>query len=129
MLRDLPLSQIISATKQRLASEYDWWEALLPERVQELTDLANELRRQARARGGRPKLDPKIYRDAAGIYEAALNRGASPRQAVVDEMHVAESTASRYIREARRLGFLPPTTRGKARAGSPRTNEGEDGDE
>ena len=56
-------------------------------------------------------------REAASIYQAATE---NPTQAV-ERQHsqapISYSTASRWVEEARRRGFLPPTTRG--RGGTP----------
>lgn len=68
-------------------------------------------------RRGRPKLyDDDFYREVARVYLQARVQGDSPRQAVVDMQphHVALSTASRWIAAARELGYLSPTSKGRA---------------
>ncbi len=84
--------------------------------------------REARAWTDRPvrraaQLDDKHYEAVARVYSHAADRGASPRKAVAEVMHVSQPTASRWIGEARRRALLPPTTPGKARAATPSTEE------
>jgi hypothetical protein len=58
--------------------------------------------------GPKPKSDAHLQR-VARIYRAAIERGTrAPREAIVDEFTVAYSTASKWIRDARRRGFLGP---------------------
>lgn len=55
-------------------------------------------------------------RTVASVYREALRTGAPPAEAVKDELGVPRSTAGRWVAEARRRGFLPATTRGRAAA-------------
>lgn len=77
----------------------------------ERTFITDPRRRRAK------KLDDEHYRRVADEYRDAFTK---PRQYVAHYFDVSPATASDYIREARRRGFLPPTTRGKA------TNNDED---
>jgi hypothetical protein len=52
--------------------------------------------------------------EAAQIYSGAITANVhNPTELVADQMHVSRSTASRYIREARNLGLLPPARPGR----------------
>lgn len=70
-----------------------------------------------RSQGGRRRrLNDDQYRRVADAYRHAVEQGNYPKQAVAAEMHVSESTAGRYVMEARRRGFLGRAP-GKGRAG------------
>jgi hypothetical protein len=62
-----------------------------------------------------PKVDLKRLQRVAAVYTAAIEIGESPGVAVADDLLRSESRASSLIRQARQYGFLPPTTRGKAK--------------
>lgn len=70
-----------------------------------------------RSKGGRRRrLTDDQFRAVAAAYRRAVDHGNYPKQAVAAEMHVSESTAGRYIMEARRRGFLGKAP-GKGKAG------------
>jgi hypothetical protein len=54
----------------------------------------------------------------ATIYRIAYMAYEPPVQAVAEQLGIAPSTAAKKVIQARRTGLLPPTTPGKARAGS-----------
>jgi hypothetical protein len=66
-----------------------------------------------RPRSGSPLTDDNL-RSVADLYRAAIERGDPPTQTVSDEMHVARSTAARWVAEARKRRFLGPAIRGRA---------------
>lgn len=78
--------------------------------------LRRELRPLAGRQPGRPKkaLGRDHYSEVARIYSQALVEGTPPLQAVVKQKFVSESTASRWVADARKQGLLPPTTPGRA---------------
>jgi hypothetical protein len=70
-----------------------------------------------RAQGARRRrLTDDQLRRVAETYRRAVANDGFPKQAVAVEMHVSESTAGRYVMEARRRGFLGKAP-GKGRAG------------
>ncbi|SNT56667.1 hypothetical protein SAMN05443665_104568 [Actinomadura meyerae] len=82
-------------------------------------------RRAGKAQAGRQQLIEKLqrptgqnpdgfYRRVAVAYadQAAVTR--SPAKALADEAEVPVTTVHRWVREARRRGFLPPAEQGKA---------------
>ena len=72
---------------------------------------------KAQGRTGRPKVyDTDHYREVANVYKLAIHDARSPRKAVLNAFDdiKSERTAARHIAEARRIGFLGPTTPGKA---------------
>jgi hypothetical protein len=73
-----------------------------------------QVRRAPRGRGAR--LPDDLLRDAAKVYGDALERGDAPVQAVLAHFHLSRPTAGRWVGEARRRGFLPPTEPRKPRA-------------
>ncbi len=67
-------------------------------------------------RSGRPvQLGDDHYREVAAIYSEAHAAGQPPVVAVQRQKPASYSTASRWVTEARRRGFLAPTRRGKPR--------------
>jgi hypothetical protein len=69
-----------------------------------------------RRRTARRLSDDNLER-AALIYTEALARGRrDPVACVVEELYLSRSTAGRWIMEARRKGYLPPTEPRRARA-------------
>lgn len=81
-----------------------------PERREIYGQFTDDARRPRR---GSPITDQNL-RGVAGLYRAALDNGDPPTQTIVDKMHVARSTASRWVAAARERGFLGPATRGGA---------------
>jgi hypothetical protein len=51
----------------------------------------------------------------ADVYNAAYNSGKPTTRAVMDDQKASKEYAKQLVREARREGFLPPTTTGKKR--------------
>jgi hypothetical protein len=66
-----------------------------------------------RPRRGSPLTDSNL-RQVADLYRAALKRGDPPTQTVADELHVARSTAARWVTKARERNLLGPSLRGRA---------------
>jgi hypothetical protein len=65
-----------------------------------------------RPRQGSPLTDDNL-RQVAELYRVAVERGDPPTQTVADAMHVARSTAARWVGAARKRGFLGPAVRGR----------------
>jgi hypothetical protein len=63
-------------------------------------------------RRGSPITDENLS-EVARVYREATKRGDPPTQAVALAMHVARSTAARWVAAARVRGFLGPAMRGK----------------
>ncbi len=74
---------------------------------------ASKLERPTRTGGAYP-LDAEHYRAVASIYRRAVAAGGAPTNAVRRSMQVSPQTAARYVSQARRRGFLGPTTQGRA---------------
>lgn len=55
-------------------------------------------------------------REVAAVYREAMGRDAPPSAAVAQHLRCSPRTAREWVKEARDRGFLPPTTRGKAKA-------------
>ena len=66
-----------------------------------------------RPRRGSPVTDQNL-RQVADLYRAAFRRGDPPTQTVADEMHIARSTAARWVAQARERDLLGPAMQGKA---------------
>jgi hypothetical protein len=78
----------------------------------ERVDLKKALTR--RRQGAR--VDDDFLEKVASIYRRALDQGEAPTEAVKTVLHGSRSSAGRWVEQARRRGFLPPTTAGRARA-------------
>ena len=68
-----------------------------------------------KAKKGRPVSDDELEQ-VADVYREAYRMGANPVVAVADALKIARSTAAKRVIAARRAGFLPPATAGKASA-------------
>jgi hypothetical protein len=63
------------------------------------------------------RLDDDHFRRVAVVYSTALDAGANPLGAVMNDSEwspTTKPTASRWVARARELGYLPPTGQGKA---------------
>lgn len=80
------------------------------ERVEFYQGYARDARRP---RQGSPLTDTHL-RQVADRYRAAYERGDPPTQTVADEMHVARSTAARWVARARERELLGPAMPGRA---------------
>jgi hypothetical protein len=59
--------------------------------------------------------DPEaFYRKVAESYAAIVRDSSKPAKVLADEAGVPVATVHRWIHEARRRGFLPPATKGRA---------------
>lgn len=77
--------------------------------------------------GPRPGRKPKglaHYRRVAEVYQAASEAGRPPVNAVMREFGAKKGTAAKWIHLCRyEYGLLPPTTRGRQRAGGSTTTK------
>lgn len=113
MLRKLPLAQIVENDKKGKAALARYMADTIPERKAELRAKAKQWRDSAKPqRGGMPSLGPGHYREVAEVYMKAAARGA-PTKAVAKRFSVSKGAAAKWVGRARKLGFLPPTQRGK----------------
>lgn len=65
------------------------------------------------------RLEDGFYALVAHAYREAVAAGMNPRQTLASDSGAAPDTVARWIGEARRRGFLPPTTAGKVAAHEP----------
>lgn len=61
-----------------------------------------------RRRGPGVRLDTELLEQVAEVWRAADAANENTTQAVADAMHIAISTANRWIARARELGLVPP---------------------
>lgn len=100
------------------------WEDKLKELVETGGQISERWEEQLAAfrqhtgrRGGRPPdpdKGPDHFREVALCYAEAWRRRERPRQAVAKRWGISPSTASKWIARARDLGFLSPTSAGRA---------------
>ncbi len=88
-------------------------ELLLPETA---TWVSEELALWG-GKGRRPDHGPSHYREVAEVYRSAHESGANPTEAVQEHFSVSYSYAAKKVAQARKLGFLKPTTQGQAGEG------------
>ena len=67
-------------------------------------------------KGNRQGLPESNLETAIKAYRDALKLGLNPRPTLARDTHSAVDTVARWFGEARRRGYLPPTTPGKKRA-------------
>jgi hypothetical protein len=74
--------------------------------------LAKDVERR-RAVNRRNRITDELLARVASVYREAIEEDKPPKKAVAAALNVAESTAGRYIGEARKKGHLRPTAPGK----------------
>lgn len=72
-----------------------------------------------RAPGRPPEYSDDHFKLVADAYTRAWKINRPPRQAVATQWQVSPSTAAKWVARARKMGFLPPTKRGRPRGGQP----------
>ena len=60
-------------------------------------------------------LPDEFYATVADRYRDAAARGLNPRSAIAEAAEVSTDVAGRWVREARKRGFLPATEPGKVK--------------
>lgn len=123
MLRRIPVARLlrmaVTAAARKLEPKREGepdpdepWVRDMPstERMEFYRDYAKGAR--APRRGS--LLTDENLRQVAELYRAAIKRGDPPTQMVAEAMHVARSTAARWVGKARERGFLGPSMRGRA---------------
>jgi hypothetical protein len=81
----------------------------------EMVEPALAVSRAAPAEGGRARGRPDVfYRDVADVYLDFAQDSPRPACDLADRHGVPVSTAHRWVKEARRRGFLPPGKPGKS---------------
>lgn len=80
----------------------------------EAVDFYERYTKEARRpRQGSPVTDERLEA-VADFYRKAMEEGKPPTREIADSMHVARSTAARWVSKARERGFLGPARRGRA---------------
>lgn len=62
------------------------------------------------------RLTDDFYAAVAEKYRTATTRGLNPRAAIAEAAGTSTDVAGRWVREARKRRYLPPTTPGKVKA-------------
>ncbi len=62
------------------------------------------------------RLDDDFYKRVADAYQGALTELLNPRQTLARDSGSAPDTVARWVKEARRRGYLPETTPGRVRS-------------
>jgi hypothetical protein len=136
LLRAIPVGRIEAAANAQLAVVDDEVVAAVAHRRHgtqppaadtgwETTDPARAVRRpRPRSRGtvsAAPRVVPagrgrpdRFYRDIADAYLDLAQRSTRPASELAEAHGVPVTTAHRWVKEARRRGFLPPGRPGKA---------------
>ncbi|MEV4508056.1 hypothetical protein AB0K00_03750 [Dactylosporangium sp. NPDC049525] len=128
LLRAIPVGRIEAAANAQLAvvhESVDTPPVLNPRRRPvappvavdagwEMVEPALAVSRAAPAAGGRSRGRPDVfYREVADVYLDFAQDSPRPACDLADQHGVPVSTAHRWVKEARRRGFLPPGRPGK----------------
>jgi hypothetical protein len=104
-----------------MRSQIDGTEVARPPRRTNAGNVTNvpseppDPRLSARPAGSRAKpYDDAFYREVADKYTAIASQAPNPAARISDANGVPVTTVHRWVREARRRGFLPPAAPGKA---------------
>jgi len=118
-LRSVPLGRIIDeALRQHTRRLRDWAKVLEPGQQAELLPLvAAAAASLPRAPGRPPSYNSEHFVKVADAYTKARRAGESPTKAVASRFHVSYPTAANWVARARAMGFLPPTSPGRAVGG------------
>jgi transposase len=104
LIRALPVASAIDRAREGLAAK---------RRHKERRRRRQEPARQPRT--GRPReIDEEHLRAVAQVYRDAFRTSRKPTKIVAETFDRSPATAARWVTRARREGFLPPTTQGKA---------------
>ena len=71
-------------------------------------------RRMLRHWQGRRRYPPEHFAEVARVYQSSVE-GGRPTLSVAETFGVEKSTAAKWVARARNLGYLEPTTKGRAR--------------
>lgn len=112
LLRKLALGALVEEVRVEADDDVlDLVDLELPEKLGVLGDAGVGPLSTGRKRRG-PKGKPRSHYEAvARVY---LSRSKAPTKGVSEEFGVSHSTATKWVRKARSLGLIPPTTRGRA---------------
>lgn len=107
-LRDLRLGELVDDARKALFENAQFPE----EDFAQQRELWN-----SRHRGGRPaEYDFDHWTRVALAYRDAYEQNRTPTRAVERQWKVSYPTAAKWVAKCRKLGLLPPTTRGKPRS-------------
>jgi hypothetical protein len=82
--------------------------------LREILDGLDELPLPRRTAGARPEDPDAFYKRVALRYARVVEDTHAPAPVLAEEAGVPVTTVHRWIREARRRGYLPPARRGAA---------------
>ena len=126
LLRSIPLQRIIQRVQEHvrqqlverdpLGASRPSWDTVLPKDAPhdlwiEYPASRETIERElsADSPGGPKRVSDELLREAADVYREALATGQSnPTEVVRKRLHLARSTAGRYVGKARERGFLGP---------------------
>jgi hypothetical protein len=110
-LRQVPIGRIVREIASRVAQEGDLTPGRLRTR-QEARRLASKAYHPQRGR----RLSDEHLEDVADVYRIAYNENRWPTETVMQKFGTSRATAGRWVAEARRRRFLPPTNERQALA-------------
>lgn len=115
VLRMIPLAKLINQVREEPGTDLRRlvglarWSTLGELKQHGLGLLATT---ESAPRRGRHRLDETTIRKATQVYLDPRN-GRAPTAAVARELNIARSTAAKYVRRARDMGLIAPTTPGR----------------
>ena len=114
----LPLHKLLrqAVTEHRLAVDESMKSPFGSPWASSFADDARAALERGPKRAGRPpKYDDEHFSGVAVIYNGALRDLEAPIEAIMRVKKVPRSTAAKWVARARQLGYLPPTTQGRAK--------------
>lgn len=118
-LLELAIRLAVTTTTQVTEKGKTWW------RIENKDFTTADLKKikMSVERKLRQKVTPDLLKQVAEIYTNAELNGEPPIQALQNHFHLKHRTAQEYATRARRLGFLPDTTRGVVTVKKPRARK------
>jgi hypothetical protein len=110
----IPLGEIVDESRQAFLETANRWGAGSPD--PKLLAATKEIRQEwaGQRRGRLRRYSPEHWQQVAEVYLTAWRAGGRPTAAVVAKFGVSKNIAAKWVANARQMGLLPPTTRGKA---------------
>lgn len=123
VLRGVPLGELIDQTLFEHTKRLRRWAREAGPTGREARHLRDRVAAAegslGRAPGRPPEYSDDHFKLVADAYTRAWKINRPPRQAVATQWQVSPSTAAKWVARARKMGFLPPTKRGRPRGGQP----------
>lgn len=106
LMRQIPWGSVIEQSRETITDLPDVW---VDDEGRHLAERLAEQFKKAPSPRGR---GPGHFADVAAVWREAWQYGNTPTRAVAERFHTSYSTAAHWVVRARKMGLLPPSTKG-----------------